>query len=139
MTSDCADFRTACEELLQRAGGGIISLAEVAKALGVSQQEAHSRIHAGKILGMMLDDQLVVPALQLWPAEESGTGRRRILPGIERVVTLFDETGAGRWSALQFLVERDPNVRCPPIEALRAGRADLVEWAARGYLGVDEG
>ena len=41
------------------------------------------------------------------------------------------EAKAGGWSALQFLLDPDPNLGLPPIEAPRAGDVS--------YLGLDDG
>ena len=84
---------------------------------------------------MLLDNRIVVPKLQL----VAGDGRTTILAGVERVVRPFLDAKAGAWSALQFLLDPDPNLGRPPIDALRAGDAVGAEHAARAYLGLDEG
>jgi hypothetical protein len=84
---------------------------------------------------MMLDGRIAVPRLQL----ASIDGKVAITAGIERVVRPFLESKAGTWSALQFMVDHDPNLGKPPIDALRAGNVAGVEHAARAYLGLDEG
>ena len=128
-----ARFAAAREALLAAAGGGL-SLTEAAQALGVTRQNLHKRIHTGSALGMLLDNRIVVPKLQL----VAGDGRTTILTGVERVVRPFLDTKAGAWSALQFLLDPDPNLGRPPIDALRAGDAVGAEHAARAYLGLDE-
>jgi hypothetical protein len=128
-----AGFAAAREALLAAAGGGV-SLTEAAQALGVTRQNLNKRIHTGSALGMLLDNRIVVPKLQL----VAGDGRATILAGVERVVRPFLETKAGAWSALQFLLDPDPNLGRPPIDALRAGDVAGVEHAARAYLGLDE-
>jgi hypothetical protein len=129
-----AGFAAAREALLAAAGGAL-SLTEAAKALGVTRQNLHKRIHTGSVLGMLLDDRILIPKLQLI----GGDGRTAIVPGIERVMRPFLEAKAGAWSALQFLLDSDPNLGRPPIEALRAGDIAGVEHAARAYLGLDDG
>jgi hypothetical protein len=129
-----AGFTAARQALLETAGGAM-SLTEAANALSVSRQNLHKRIHAGSALGMMLDERILVPRLQL----ASIDGKVAIIGGIERVVRPFLESKAGAWSALQFLVDHDPNLGKPPIDALRAGNVASVEHAARAYLGLDEG
>lgn len=126
-------FAAARQALLQ-AGGGAMSLTEAASTLGTTRQNLHKRIHAGSALGMMLDGRIVVPRLQL----VSANGKTGIVAGIERVVRPFMESGAGAWSALQFLLDRDPNLGRPVIDALRAGDLAGVEHAVRAYLGLDE-
>jgi hypothetical protein len=127
-------FATAREALLASAGGAL-SLTEAAAALGVTRQNLHKRIHAGSALGMLVDGRIVIPRLQLVPAD----GKSVIVAGIERIVRPFLETKAGAWSALQFLLDGDPNLGRPPIESLRAGDVAGAEHAARAYLGLDEG
>jgi len=129
-----ARFAVARQALLEAAGGAL-SLTEAANALGVTRQNLHKRIHSASALGMMLDGRIVVPRLQLI----SDNGGTAIVTGIERVVRPFMQSKAGAWSALQFLVDLDPNLGMPPIDALRAGDVAGVEHAARAYLGLDEG
>jgi hypothetical protein len=129
-----ASFTAARQALLETAGGAM-SLTEAANALGVTRQNLHKRIHTGSALGMMLEGRIVVPRLQLVPA----TGRTMIVAGIERVVRPFLESKAGAWSALQFLLDQDPNLGRRPIDVVRAGDVVSVEHAARAYLGLDEG
>lgn len=124
-------FRKLRAALLERAGGGL-SLTEGAKLLGVSRQALHKRIKAGTALGMMDGDEIVLPRMQ-WI--ETG-GKIAFVHGLADVVRLFDR--AGGWSALQFLVDPDPNLGMPPMDALRAGKTDAVVAAARAYLGLDE-
>jgi hypothetical protein len=101
----------------------------------VTRQNLHKRIHTGSALGMLLDNRIVVPKLQL----VVGDGRTTIVGGIERVVRPFLDAKAGAWSALQFLLDPDPNLGRPPIDALRAGEVVGAEHAARTYLGLDDG
>jgi hypothetical protein len=129
-----AGFAAAREGLLAAAGGAL-SLTEAAQVLGVSRQNMHKRIHTGSVLGMLLDDRILVPKLQLI----AGDGGTTIVAGIERVVRPFLGAKAGAWSALQFLLDPDPNLGRPPIDALRAGNVAGAEHAARAYLGLDEG
>jgi DNA-directed RNA polymerase specialized sigma24 family protein len=133
-SSEPAGFAAAREALLAAAGGAL-SLTEAAQALGVSRQNLHKRIHTGSAVGMLLDSRIVVPKLQL----DVGDGRTTIVAGLERVVRPFLEAKAGAWSALQFLLDPDPNLGRPPIDALRAGDVAGAEHAARAYLGLDEG
>ncbi|HUN39483.1 MAG TPA: hypothetical protein VMU81_04260 [Acetobacteraceae bacterium] len=131
--SGSSGFAAAREALLAAAGGGL-SLTEAAQALGVTRQNLHKRIHTGSALGMLLDNRIVVPQLQL--VEDHG--RTTVVAGIERVVRPFLDAKAGAWSALQFLLDPDPNLGRPPIDALRAGDVAGAEHAARAYLGLDE-
>lgn len=120
--------------LLKKAGGGI-SLTEGAKLLGTTRQALHKRIKAGSALGMMMESKLVLPRMQFVPAEDGTV----LVQGLADVLRLFYEANAGGWSALQFLIERDPNLGEPPIEALSRAEVEAVVNAARAYLGLDEG
>jgi hypothetical protein len=117
--------------LLQKAGGGL-SLTDAAGALGISRQALHKRIKAGTVLGMMDGAELVLPRAQ-WTELD---GRLTLIPGLSDVLKLF--ATAGGWSALQFLVEPDPNLAIPPITALAEGRQAEVVAAAQAYLSADE-
>lgn len=129
-----AAFERISAELLDRGGGGM-SLREAADALGTSKQALHKRIHAGTALGMMRGREIVVPRAQF----ADGDGKAGLLPGIPEVLAAFRAVGERGWGALQFLVERDPNLGRPPIDALREGRVEAVVRAARAHLGLDEG
>ncbi len=84
---------------------------------------------------MMQGTELVLPRVQFVTAGN----RTRLIEGLSQVVTLFDEAQAGGWSALQFLIEPDPNLGGVPIRILSEGRVDAAVSAARAYLGLDEG
>ncbi len=129
-----ADFPAVRDALLDRAGGAL-TLTEAAKCLGVSRQALHKRISAGTALGMMVDDEIVVPSLQIATRDD----RPAILGGIGDVVKLFKLAEAGPWMALQFLVDPDPNMGKAPIESLRQGEIKPVIAAARAHLHCDEG
>jgi len=121
-------IRTA---LLERAGGGL-SLTEGAEQLGVSRQALHKRIQKGTALGMMDGDELVVPRCQLVVRKNKTV----IVPELGKVVGLFQS--AGGWSALQFLIDEDPNLGMTPIQAIQEGRVAGAVVAARAFLGLDE-
>jgi hypothetical protein len=125
----------ASREALLAAAGGALTLTEAAQALGMTRQNLHKRIHAGSALGMLLDNRIMVPKLQL----VADDGRTALIAGIDRVVRPFLEAKAGAWSALQFLLDPDPNLGRRPIEALRAGDISGAEHATRAYLGLDDG
>lgn len=131
-----SEFVAARDALLEQAGGALL-LTQAANELGISRQAAHKRISANTMLGMMRDGKIVVPVIQL-TSEGAAAGKKVVLPGIGQVSALFSESGAGPWSALQFLVEHDPNIKGPPIEALKRGEVDRVVTAARAYLSCDE-
>lgn len=105
----------AAQAALLEKGGGGFSLAEAAMALNISPQAMHAQIDAGRALGVIQGDQIVVPRLQL----RSRRGQSEVIPGIDRVVRIFRGTWAGAWATLQFLIEPDPNLGTTPIVAPR--------------------
>lgn len=117
-------------DLLQRAGGGL-SLTEASDRLGISRQGLHKRVKTGSALGLMFGSELVFPLAQ-WVVDAS-----KLVPinGLKRVIQLFDT--AGGWSALQFLIEQDPNLGTSPRLALIDGRESEVAAAAEAYLGLE--
>ncbi len=129
-----AGFPAARDALLDRAGGAL-TLTEAAKRLGISRQALHKRISAGTALGMMVDDEIVVPSLQIATRDD----RPAILGGIGDVTKLFKSAEAGPWMALQFLVDPDPNLGKAPVESLQQGEIKPVIAAAKAHLRCDEG
>ncbi len=126
-------FSVIRHSVLQRAGGGL-SLTEAAKLLSVSRQALHKRVKLGTALGIMDGPELTLPKFQF-----VGEGKRKkVVEGLGPVIKLFDAAKAGRWAALQFLVERDPNLGGVPNEALAAGRAQEVLDSAIAYLDAGE-
>ncbi|MFC7738710.1 hypothetical protein ACFQX4_23545 [Roseomonas sp. GCM10028921] len=129
-----ADFDRVRDALLDRAGGGM-SLTEAAAKLGITRRALHGRVMEGSVLGVMVGDEAVIPTFQFAEAEPEPS----ILAGVDGLTKVFREAKAGSWTTLQFLVDHDPNLGGPPIEALRAGRAAAVLHAARAHLHLDEG
>ena len=123
-------------DLLSRAGD-ILSVREAAKRLSMTRQNLHKRIKTGSALGLMHNKDVFVPTFQF--VEGDGGGDLRIIERLRDILLPFAETGAGNWSALQFLIECDPNLECAPIEALRQGRLAETVAAGRAYLGLDDG
>jgi hypothetical protein len=126
-----ANPKAALDRLLKNAGGAL-TVTEAARKLGITRQALHKKVHLGNALGMMLGDVIVLPKIQF-------DRRAGVLPGIDTVAKPFLETGAGPYSALQFLVEVDPNLGQRPIDALKEGKVEAVSQAARAYLSMDEG
>jgi hypothetical protein len=115
--------------------GGVWTLRQTAEAMDISRQAIHKRIVKGTLIGIMRGKELAVPMAQF---EQTGV-ISKATPGLGKIVALFREAQAGDWSALQFLVEHDPNLNAKPIDVLKARQARRVEQAARAYLGLDEG
>lgn len=126
-------FRQLRSDLLARAGGGL-SLTEGSALLGITRQALHKRIKSGTAMAMMDADELVLPKCQ-WLIDSGN--KVAALPGLTNIVRIFGR--AGGWSALQFLLDPDPNLGKPPIEALHEGAVPAVVAAARSYLGLNEG
>jgi hypothetical protein len=120
-------------EILRKAGEAL-SLTEAAHQLEVSRQALHKRIRSGSALGLMRGSELVVPTAQFVDKDN----KIKIVDDLNAVVTLFDKSGAGRWSALQFLVEVDPLLGKVPLDALKEGEVDAVVRAVRAFLSLDE-
>lgn len=119
--------------ILEKAGEPL-SLTGAANRLGVTRQALHKRIQSGSALGLMRGAELVVPGAQMVERE----GKPAIVSGLSNVISLFDQAGAGRWSALQFLTDVDPLLHAIPLDVLKQGDISAVVAAARGYLGLDE-
>ncbi|WP_246763771.1 hypothetical protein [Rhizobium bangladeshense] len=117
-------------DLLTRAGGGL-SLTAVADRLGISRQALHKRAKTGSALALMQGTELVLPLAQWVSTGKSLTW----IDGLPKVLKLFKT--AGGWSALQFLIEQDPNLGTTPRLALIDGRVDDVVSAAEAYLGIE--
>ncbi|MER8374444.1 hypothetical protein [Mesorhizobium sp. M0488] len=128
-----ARLKAVQTELLGKAGKSL-SLTEAAKQLGVSRQALHKRIGLGTALGLMRGSELVVPEAQFVIKNR----KVKIVDGLGAVMREFDASGAGRWSALQFLIEVDPTLQRTPLETLKAGEQDAAVRAARAYLSLDE-
>ncbi|NTG04847.1 hypothetical protein G6L08_34085 [Agrobacterium rhizogenes] len=106
-------------------------MTEASDRLGISRQGLHKRVKTGSALGLMFGSELVFPLAQ-WVVDAS-----KLVPinGLKRVIQLFDT--AGGWSALQFLIEQDPNLGTSPRLALIDGRESEVAAAAEAYLGLE--
>ncbi|MGP4727243.1 hypothetical protein ACSV5S_21475 [Agrobacterium deltaense] len=117
-------------DLLTRAGGGL-SLTAAADRLGISRQALHKRAKTGSALALMQGTELLLPLAQWVSTEKSLTW----IDGLPKVIKLFKT--AGGWSALQFLIEQDPNLGTTPRLALIDGRVDDVVSAAEAYLGIE--
>lgn len=120
-------------EILRNAGE-TLKLTEAAARVGTTRQALHKRIRNGSALGLMRGTELVVPSAQFIGSKE----KAQVVDGLSPIVSLFDSSGAGRWSVLQFLTEVDPNLREAPLNALKQGKSDAVIKAARAYLSLDE-
>lgn len=121
--------------LLERAGERL-TLTEAAERLKITRQALHKKIKGDAALGLMIGETFVVPSAQ-FVTGDSGT---RVVAHLKDVLTLFSKSGAGGWSALQYLIEPDPALGgAVPLDLLKIGDVATVVASARGYLGLDEG
>jgi hypothetical protein len=129
-------FAELGDALLKQADGKL-TLTESARLLGVSRQALHKRIKMGSVLAMMAKGATGSPILVLPHAQfVSQNGRYEVVPGLPDLLRLFENSG--EWSALQFLVEPDPNLAGKkPIDVLVDGHVNDVLAAARAYLDID--
>lgn len=132
--SSAAGFDAVSQAVLEEAGGGL-SLTQAAERLKVSRQALHKRLVRGTVLGVQSLGEWVVPAAQL--SETDGVWR--VVPDLGPIIATFREARAGVWSALQFLVHKDPRLGKTPMDALASGEAEAVAAAARAYLDLDQG
>jgi hypothetical protein len=132
--SDEQRFVAISTALLDRSGGGV-SLTEGAKMLGTTRQALHKRVKLGSAFGLMLGSEIVLPKFQFVTDGKEA----RLVEGLVKITKLFDDSGAGRWSMLQFLIDADPNLADTPQRILADGRVGDVVTAAKAYLGLDEG
>ena len=114
--------------------GEALSLTQAAKRLNMTRQNLHKRIKAGSALGVMRGSEIVVPSIQFVEGEKG----LQIVDHLRDVLLPFAESGAGNWSALQFLIEQDPNLEDSPLTLLRGGKAAQAVAAARTFLGLDD-
>ena len=121
--------------LLERAGEPL-TLTKAAERLKITRQALHKKIKGDAALGLMIGETFVVPSAQ-FVTDDSGT---RVVAHLRDVLTLFSKSGAGGWSALQYLIEPDPALGgAVPLDLLKIGDVAKVVAFARGYLGLDEG
>ncbi len=132
--SEQAQVKAVQLDILGKAGKPL-SLTAAAKELGVTRQALHKRIGLGSALGLMHGSELVVPDAQFVVSKD---GKLGIVDGLSAIVSLFDTSGSGRWSALQFLIEVDPLLQGVPLDVLKKGDRAAVVRAAKAYLSLDE-
>ena len=86
-------------------------------------------------VGMMTENgSILVPSVQFVTEGD----RTVVLEKIECAVRPFLENHGDGWTALQWMLDRDPNLLETPLEALRKKRFEAVEAAARAYTCADE-
>jgi hypothetical protein len=110
---------------LIEAEGGILSVAEVAKFLGISRQAVDKRRRLGRLLGLQRGRRgYAYPA---WQFTRSGT-----LAGLEDVLEALRERDP--WMQLSFMLNANSRLGgSDPLSELRHGKTDAVREAALSY------
>jgi len=112
------------------AEGGPIGVEDASKRLRIGRAAVDKRRRTGTLIG--IDDGGRAVLYPSWQFTETG-----LLPGLDeslRAMVIVDP-----WMRLQFFLNRDADLGCRPLDALRAGRIDEVTRAARrhGRFGED--
>ncbi len=103
--------------------GGALTVAEVAKRLGISKQGVDKRRRGHKLLALETSRGFLYPA---WQFTDDG-----VLPGIEHVLAALE---AAPWTqASWFLTGETRLADARPLDALRRGELQQVLRAAVGY------
>ena len=126
--------KSAFGEILDKAGEAY-TLNQAAAELGIDRVDLYNMIAADRAVGVMISEKnLVVPGIQI---VETNSGKE-ILRGVPEILAQFNnESSAGTWSALQFLVEQDPVLGKAPVDVLKSSDENAVArvvQAARAYL-----
>jgi hypothetical protein len=142
VAAETSDEAAANEERLADIQNAILSeagetlgLAAASGRLGMSRQNLHQRIRRGSAIGVLENGEILVPVNQFITVN----GKERIVGGLGKVIEPFIASGAGHWSALQFMVDIEPNLGLSPLEALKSGvDSTRIARLADAYLGLDE-
>ena len=114
----------AQRELLD-ADGGALSVAELAKALGVSRQAIDKRRKGGQLLALEVGKRgYLYPAWQL--------GRTGLLPGLAEVLAALQADSP--WATARFFVSGNDRLGGKrPLDVLRKGNVVAVVAAAEAF------
>jgi hypothetical protein len=105
--------------------GGALTVAQVTARLGVSRQMVDKRRHAGRLLAIATGRHGY--RYPVWQFYDSG-----VLPGLEDVLKVLAPHDS--WTQVAFFVSKNERLGSKtPIEALKAGKLDLVLDAAAAY------
>jgi len=108
---------------LLEAEGGALTVAEVAKRLGISKQAIDKRRRARKLLALETSRGFLYPA---WQFSDDG-----VLPGLEQVLAALE---AAPWTQASWFLSGDSRLGdARPLEALRRGHLQQVLRAAAAY------
>jgi hypothetical protein len=108
---------------LLEAEGGALTVAEVAKRLGISRQAVDKRRRARKLLALETSRGFLYPAWQF--------GDEGVLHGLDRVLAALE---AAPWTQASWFPSGDSRLGdARPLEALRRGQLQQVLRAAAAY------
>jgi len=103
--------------------GGALTVAEVAKRLGISKQGVDKRRRGHKLLALETSRGFLYPA---WQFTDDG-----VLPGIEHVLAALE---AAPWTQASWFLSGETRLAdARPLDALRRGELQQVLRAAVGY------
>jgi hypothetical protein len=109
-------------ELLE-AAGPMLTIGQVAEALGKTKQAVHKRLQSGSLFGIMSKGEFRIPA---WQIRE-----REVIPGIGKVINHLDTTG---WGKMLFLHSENMQLGGRrPMDLILAGDADSVAAVASSF------
>ncbi|GDY30363.1 DNA-binding protein [Gandjariella thermophila] len=112
----------AAEDVLDRELD-VLSLPDVARALGLPLTRVHQMLRDGQLLAVRRDGVLVVPALFL-----NGEG---VVKGLAGTITVLRDSGFNVDEMIRWLFTADDSLPGTPIEALRGNRGREVKRRAQ--------
>jgi hypothetical protein len=101
----------------------LLSVPDVAEALGVEVTKVHQLIRDHKLLGVRTDGVLRVPAEFI---HDGG-----VVKGLPGLLTLLADQGYDEQASLRWLYEDDPSLPGSPVQALRENRGTEVKRRAQ--------
>lgn len=101
----------------------MLSLPDVARALGLPLTRVHQMLRDGQLLAVRRDGVLVVPALFL-----NGEG---VVKGLAGTITVLRDSGFNVDEMIRWLFTADDSLPGTPIEALRGNRGREVKRRAQ--------
>jgi len=105
---------------------------KVAEMLGISLQALNKKVRKNQIIALKRGGKYLYPQFQFTP-------EGRIVEGLDKILKILEEKNLSTPLKIEFLISE--NLRLDgkrPIDLLRAGKIEEVEWAAKsfGEMGV---
>ncbi len=117
-------------ERLARLAGGLLSAAEVGRALGISPQAVDKRRRGNRLLAVRVSSDWRYPAAQIGAYGE-------VAPALPLVLQDASVVGRSGWTLLDFLLAPDDALGgLTPLESLRRGGAEAT--VVRRILAADK-